>query len=163
MTGVISGDTCNFWQKCWGTSKIKWRLNHLFECFQQWRIQSCFSTIWTVQTPIKRSSKKIFMYISWKSEIKSLWERKIFFPKCIKYLIFWKLSLQKELQVLVSQKHPFTNFKKWYSQKTSGCCILNCLAWTSPGASLHPLNPRCKGNLLRCPIASFLDCPWRQK
>ena len=57
MTGVISDPTCNFWQKCWGTSKIKWRLKHQIWAFS---VVPCFSTIWTVWTPIKRSSKFFF-------------------------------------------------------------------------------------------------------
>ena len=67
--------------------------------------------------------------------------------------------------VSVPRKHPFTNFKKWYSQKTSGWYI-NCFVrfgMDPAGSLLYTLYPRCKGSLLSCLVASFPDYPWCPK
>ena len=102
------------------------------------------------------------MYILWQNLINQISMRQIFFSKCIRYLIFWTLSLQMTLQILVSLKHQFTNFKKWYSKKKSRCCIVRYFtrfSLDSTRGSQHPPYPRCKGNLLSCLVTSF-DCPW---
>ena len=68
--------------------------------------------------------------------------------------------------VSVPRKHPFTNFKKWYSQKTSGWYIVNCFVrfgMDPAGSLLYTLYPRCKGSLLSCLVASFPDYPWCPK
>ena len=68
--------------------------------------------------------------------------------------------------VSVPWKHPFTNFKKWYSQKTSGWYIVNCFVrfgMDPAGSLLYTLYPRCKGSLLSCLVASFPDYPWCPK
>ena len=155
MTGVISGHTCNFWQKCWGTSKIKWRLNHLFECFQQWRIQSCFSTIWTVQTLIKRSSKKIFI-------IKSLWER-YFSLNASNIWYFGSLVFKRNCRFWCYKNIHSLTLRSGIPKKRLDAAFL--IVWLGPHQEPYCIlwYPRCKGNLLRCPIVSFLDCPWRQK
>ena len=53
------------------------------------------------------------------------------------------LSGQMELQVSVSRKYPFTNFKKQYSPKSSGCCIVNCFErfWLGLRQEAHCISP----------------------
>ena len=88
------------------------------------------------------------MYILWKKNLmKFLRKRKIFFSKCMKYLIFWTLSLRMETRVSASLQHQFTNFKKWYSKKRLDAALLNA-SWIPPRAHYVLCTPDVKVNPL---------------
>ena len=78
-----------------------------------------------------------------------------FFSKCIRYWVFWNLCFQMEKErgeSVVSLKHPLTNFKKRYTQKTSGCVTVKW--FIRLGLDLHegilraPFDNNCVGNSL---------------